>query len=383
MPTREDISIGSNSGIASQIPNGKTYLFFIAIDEYRNGVTRLSNAVRDARTVSECLLEHYSFDRANLKMLINEQVTKRSILKAFDEYHNIITDQDNLIFYFSGHGTYHNTIQKGYWLTAESVSGERATFFSNDEVVSFIRHLKARHVFGIVDACFSEALFTDRNVLPLVSRRYTIPSRWLLTAGRLEPVSDGYQGDHSPFAEILLSQLKYQDKPCLWVSELCNIVLDGFVYNKEEQLPRGQPLQNVRHKGGEFVFVRKGHNVSEAVKDGLKDFSIADRNVMSIQNTDASISPNVESIDETKANLTYALSDGEWGTVFDQLRQRLKDRKKQHLLIALRGRYGEINNAKIAGTRSNKKIRIEFNQLQMDVLSFINNLQEKDLNHNT
>jgi len=131
------------------------------------------------------------------------------------------------------------------------------------DVIDFLRNFKARHVFGIVDSCFSAALFAQRGPEEVTQRQYSIPSRWLLTSGRLETVSDGRPGKHSPFAESLQQQLRHQEEPALWGSELCRTVLQGMSYNSNKQMPRGEPLQETGHQGGEFVFFRKEMDIAD------------------------------------------------------------------------------------------------------------------------
>ncbi|MEZ5038404.1 MAG: caspase family protein [Saprospiraceae bacterium] len=382
MPNKEDISIDLPPQWAGSHPNGKTYLLFIAIDRYTNGVTPLSNAVRDAEAVAQCLLDHYELDEKHCKMLINEEATNETITQAFDEYLALLTDQDNLLFYFSGHGFYHNPTKKGYWLTAEAKSGQRHTFFSNDEVISFVHHLKARHVFGIVDSCFSAALFADRKADPTVSRRYNIPSRWLLTAGRLEPVSDGSLGDHSPFAKALLTQLTYQEKPHLWVSELCFNVLEGVTDNTEQQLPRGQPLQNAGNQGGEFVLLRKGQAIpltgpilsDTSVKDPIKKENREEIEKIPTRPIDL----KDKTLAEIKDTLEELVPEEEWQLIFDLLKAFLGRGRKRNTLLQLMARYNSIKKEDTLNTQSPEQIRISYNRIRHDFLTFINDLNERD-----
>ncbi len=239
-------------------PSGKNYLLVIGIDRYTNGIPPLYNAVKDALAFKELMLEQYQFEDANILELMNEDATKVGILDKFDELLRLLTDHDNLVFYYSGHGEFHELTKKGYWIPSDAHNEKRGTYLSNSEVIDFMESIKARHVFGIVDSCFSAALFSKRNMTEGEKRQYYTPSRWLLTAGRLEPVSDGSYGNNSPFARSLLSLLKSHPEEQFWVSELCPKVLRAVTFNSDKQLPRGEPLQNVGHQGGEFVFLRKG-----------------------------------------------------------------------------------------------------------------------------
>ncbi|MCB0562580.1 MAG: hypothetical protein KDD09_26695, partial [Phaeodactylibacter sp.] len=182
--------------------------------------------------------------------------------------------EDNLVFYYSGHGVAHPATGRGFWVPADAVDGDFSTYLNNLDVIDFLRNLKARHIFGIVDSCFSATLFAQRSLDAATRRQYSIPSRWLLTAGRLEPVSDGSLGRHSPFAESLLQQLRYQEEPALWGSDLCGKVLRGVVYNTDKQMPRGEPLQDTGHQGGEFVFLRKGQATAAVDLSGSQEAEV-------------------------------------------------------------------------------------------------------------
>lgn len=252
-------SLSSRAGAATtRHPSGKNYLLVIGIDRYKNGIPSLYNAVKDARTFKQLLQEQYQFEPDCMQELLDENATKDAIVEAFDQLMHRLTDQDNLIFYYSGHGEYYQPIQRGYWIPSDAHLERRTTYISNADIVDYIKVMKARHVVGIVDSCFSAALFAQKKLRPETSRQFSLPSRYLITAGRLEPVSDGSMGDNSPFAKSLLDQLRYNDKDHIWVSELAYKVVHGTQYNSDKQLPQGEPLQNVGHQGGEFVFLRKG-----------------------------------------------------------------------------------------------------------------------------
>ena len=117
----------------------------------------------------------------------------------------------------------------------------------------------------MADSCFAGSLFAKgagRNV----GKRYERdPSRWGLTAGRNEIVSDGKAGDNSPFAESLLYRLR-NNIGALNVQELCAHVTE-YVLANSKQTPIGEPLQIEGHKNGQFVFHMK--------KDELADWKTA------------------------------------------------------------------------------------------------------------
>lgn len=235
------------------------HLLAIGIDEYTNGITKLNNAVSDTKAFIEVLTTNYQFNPLNITTLYNKDATKSAILNAFDDLLTRLTAQDNLIIYFSGHGELHKITQRGYWIPADAKVKQRATYLSNQEVIDFFKHCNAHHIFGIVDSCFSGTLFETKSISTASERLRNIPSRWLLTAGRKELVSDGSLGTASPFAKTLITHLQGNESMELWVSDLSNRVLQGFKYQAEQQTPRAEPLHGVGHMGGQFVFYKKDY----------------------------------------------------------------------------------------------------------------------------
>ncbi|MEO1264022.1 MAG: caspase family protein [Bacteroidota bacterium] len=256
MPYREEIAL-LTSDVLHPVNAGKNYLLIIAIDSYKNGIRPLDNAVSDALAFKECLVKNYQFQENHCIELFDENATRPALIELFDELIEKVQSEDNLVFYFAGHGKLVHTIKEGYWLLADAFYGKRDTYLANYEVQKFIRNLKARHVFGIVDSCFSGTLFRRSEPSP-PSNLYDYNSRYLLTAGRHEPVEDGFPGEHSPFATCLLEILEKNTQEYLWVGDLCRSVLKNIRFNVDEQTPRGEPLQKVGHQGGEFVFIKNG-----------------------------------------------------------------------------------------------------------------------------
>ena len=229
----------------------------------------LRNAVNDARDFKSVLLSKYQFEEQNTYTLINQEATKSKILETFDALISLVKETDNLVFFYSGHGSLSRLTNRGYWLQADAQSGDRSTYIPNIEVIDFFNALKARHVFGVVDSCFSGALFA-RNAQSVARRLYSTNSRWLLTAGRLQPVADGRLGSNSPFTASLISHLR-NNTTSLPVGELCRLVMEGVSYNSEDQLPRGEPLQNAGHQGGEFVFYPRGAKTEQILSTAAEE----------------------------------------------------------------------------------------------------------------
>lgn len=235
------------------------HLLVIGIDKYEDkGIPNLNNAVRDAQRFVEILHTNYQFEATNTIELYNKTATKDNILEAFDRLIKSLNKEDNLVLYFSGHGDLVESVNRGFWIPTEARLEKRGDYLSNTDVTDFFRALDTHHIFAIVDACFSGALSRNIEKLSYNQRVDLKPSRWLLSSGSLEKVSDG-AGKHSPFANSLFSALIDTDKLEINVFELCKEVLSTIDSNTKDQTPIGQPLNGVGHLMGLFVFYRKGY----------------------------------------------------------------------------------------------------------------------------
>jgi hypothetical protein len=114
---------------------------------------------------------------------------------------------------------------------------------------------------------------------PVIDEKYYLnlyndKSRWGMTSGNKEPVSDEGTEGHSVFAYQLLKELRQNDKPYLSTQELYTRIAP-IVGNNSEQTPLARPVRNTGDQGGEFVFVAlRAATVSkpspEAKSDTLK-----------------------------------------------------------------------------------------------------------------
>jgi hypothetical protein len=232
----------------------KNYLLVIGINNYQFW-PKLNNAVKDVNDIAGVLMSRYNFDFANITMLKDEQATRSNIYNSLRGLIEKVSPQDNLIVYFSGHGYFDELLTEGYWIPVEAHVGSSGDYISNTDILKILSNINSQHTFLVADACFSGALFADAR------RGYTenvekFKSRWGLTSGRLEVVSDGASGTNSPFASHLIAFMKNNTKLKFPVSELIQYVKTQ-VAEDASQTPIGNPLKALGDEGGEFVFYLK------------------------------------------------------------------------------------------------------------------------------
>lgn len=241
----------------------ENHLLVIAIDEYEH-VRTLSNCVRDAEAFIEVLVNQYQFDARNITKLYNDKASRSEIVDTLDNLANDLTEDDNLLIYFAGHGYYKRNTRTGFIVPVDGKTSRISTLIFNSQIRDYIFGMAVHHLFLLVDSCFSGELIlrsTDDEVNKMeasyAQKANAFPSRWGLAAGLIEKVSDGLVGDHSPFANSLISFLTRYPGDQFAVSELIQHVKKTTTYNAS-QTPTGGVLKNTKDQGGEFIFRKKG-----------------------------------------------------------------------------------------------------------------------------
>ncbi|MEM9896417.1 MAG: caspase family protein [Bacteroidota bacterium] len=230
---------------------GKNYLLLIGINTYQYW-NKLHNAVKDCEDLAHTLTAYYHFEKENVITLYNDEATRENILETFEHLQEAISEDDNLLIYYAGHGYYDTYSQLGYWVPAEARLNKIPDFIRNSTIHDYLRTIGTQHTLLIADACYAGSLFAAyRGTLDENSR-----SRWAFTSGDIEKVWDGQPGQNSPFASYLINYLKDNRKAKLPADELIKNVR-GLVQRNTAQTPQGSPLKQAGDAGGVFVFYRR------------------------------------------------------------------------------------------------------------------------------
>jgi formylglycine-generating enzyme required for sulfatase activity len=243
---------------AGSVPiSGDYWALIIGIDQYQH-VPKLQSAVKDAQAVREVLVQRYGFARDHVIELINGQATRERIENALYQVRKKTGPNDSVFIYYAGHGQIDQEDQIGYWVPVEGKAQSPGTFISNARIRDEIGRMKAKHVYLVADSCFSGTLFASGRALPPLNdkffqRLYANKSRWGLTSGMNEPVTDQGKDGHSMFAYFFLKLLKENEDPYLVPSHIYDQIAPLIGRNTDQQ-PRSEPLQNAGDEGGQFVF---------------------------------------------------------------------------------------------------------------------------------
>ena len=361
------------------------HLLIIAIDDYQNGIQDLNNAVRDAEAVKEILWKSYQFSPDNTKVLTNKDATRHNIISAFEDFIEKLTPDDNFVFYFSGHGDMYKPTKRGFWIPADGKPRSRSSWLSNNDIRDFMEYIEAHHVFGIVDSCFSGALFrknaqeNENTIMYLDS----YPSRWLLTAGRETIVPDGVPGTHSPFAKTLISQLSYNPNDALAVSKLCSDVIMSPAIDKVNAKPRGSALPLSSSQGGEFIFYKKGYTPSSETKVAQagksKNIKPTEDKIIKPTKAETPVAPAKELnlVDQLKKFVRL----GDTEKAFNLLEKKINsDSRIANDLTLVQARYNRLVREKRNGLITDEYFSMSNARITHSLLSTIDNIKDDDLN---
>lgn len=232
---------------------GRTHALVIGINAYEH-LPRLETAVNDARAIGDVLSNAYGYA---VKLLLD--ATRADIIRALDDYRKTLSDKDNLLIYYAGHGYLDTESDRGFWLPVDASGESQVSWLSNVTITDSLKAIEAKHAMLIVDSCYSGTLTRGLKVTlrgpeaeqKLAQKRVRV----VLTSGGLEPVVDGGGGNHSVFAKAVLEALR-SNKGRMKGTELA-LQIRRPVMLAARQTPDYSDLRFAGHEGGDFVFMAR------------------------------------------------------------------------------------------------------------------------------
>jgi len=251
---------------APAVAFGNYVALVIGNDDYRS-LPDLTTAVADARSIAELLEQRYGF---RVQLLLN--ANRYQTLSALNQLRGSLTENDNLLIYYAGHGELDKVNGRGFWLPVDAEPTSTANWISNVAITDILNSMAARHVLVVADSCYSGAL--TRSALARLEAGMTEEARrtWIramlkkrsrtaLTSGGLEPVLDSGGGRHSIFARVLIEVLE-QNREVLEGQRIFREVAARVTWAAEgtnfEQVPQYAPIKFAGHESGDFFFVPQG-----------------------------------------------------------------------------------------------------------------------------
>lgn len=265
VPVASQADVGPTKKIADEDAVGKAlmnelgkrkyYALIIGINEYKDDeIQDLDNPINDAEQLAGVLTYHYSFDQENVTVL--ENPTREDIIKSLDRLTTIVTEKDNLLIFYAGHGIWNEQLNQGYWLPSDATLDSKSYWLSNSTLRDYVGGINSKHTLLISDACFSGGILKERAVFGnsrAVLEVYKLPSRKAMTSGTLKTVPD-----ESVFIEYLLKNLVNNQSPLLSADQLFRHFKTAVINNSPNgQVPQYGPISQAGDEGGDFIFLKR------------------------------------------------------------------------------------------------------------------------------
>lgn len=243
---------------------GRFYALIIGVQDY-DLLDDLASPRHDVERAAQLLEEKYGF--SVLTLFDPDQLT---LMRAVNQLNETLTEDDNLLIYFAGHGSrlQSGARETGYWLPSNAEPAPDDTLWVPNEFISrHLGRLEAKRVLIVSDSCYAGLLGDDPGYVMVGDGRYTdeyvqwkMPkrSRLVLASGGDSPVLDSGGGDHSVFAAALLAELESNDDvltaPELFL-RIRSRVRESELAAEVGQEPQLKVIKDAGHEVGDFFFV--------------------------------------------------------------------------------------------------------------------------------
>lgn len=213
--TKKVTSLSSNqSPIIFKAPSsGKTYALLVGVSKYKlKGLTKLISPPYDVRLIGGTLKSTVGIPNNQIITLKNP--SKKEFIKTLNDLReNKLTFGDQLLVYFSGHGSVYKDPRSGkkfgYWLFSDTTEKPQS-WLSNKEINNIFSGFSDGGVMLIADSCFSGNFISKYfNSLDEVDLTKSEESKTVLTAAGDSPTPDNNEKLNSSFALAVNNTLKF------------------------------------------------------------------------------------------------------------------------------------------------------------------------------
>ena len=238
------------------VVQGNYYALVIAVQDYQDpSVNSLQYPLQDGQNLVNTLTTYYNFESKNVTFLKNP--TRSLIIQTLDQLQKKLSERDNLLIFYAGHGYWDERLKQGFWLPSNATQASRAEWISNGTIRDYVSGVTTKHTLLISDACFSGGIFKTRDAFAkdnvAIRELYKLPSRKAMTSGTLKVVPD-----KSVFVEYLLKRLKDNTETLMSAENLFASFRQAVINNSpNQQVPQYGEIRETGDEGGDFIFVRK------------------------------------------------------------------------------------------------------------------------------
>jgi formylglycine-generating enzyme len=262
----------------AQPRTGRDYAVFFYVTDFQPGIDDIPFTKGEAEELAAELGSNYGFSCAFVR-----ECKKDSIIAALKEWNKILGPNDQVLFFFSMHGHYDASSDRGFLIPADGKKDDQDynTWLSYDDLRTQIGRCKAGHILVALDACFSgsfgipsyknmptgnDALFAP-DCITRVNNVLQIKGRQFLTAGKRD--------EKTPQRSLLVAEFLSTLRKGYDIEGL--IFFEDMAYQLHKiKNPEPEDGSFIGHKsGGDFVFVRKNgcYNFKEYTNEYKSDIT--------------------------------------------------------------------------------------------------------------
>jgi len=247
---------------------GTYHALIVGINAYQEW-NPLKTAVKDATALRDVLVNQYGFNEENVILRTDRDATQSRIVHDLRSLASGLTEQDNLLVYFAGHGQVDDLTGDGYWIPVEGKLKDPVSWISHSVLKGVLGSEKVplKNVVVIADSCYSGTLLRggpsllnleDRAYIDKLTQAASKRSRQVITSGGVEPVADGGRDGHSLFAYYLISALRNNDREVVDLENLFHTRVWEPVTQIGGQRPNVGRLKTPMDEDGQFVLRNQG-----------------------------------------------------------------------------------------------------------------------------
>lgn len=224
----------------------------------------LDTTIYDATEIRDVLRDRYGF-----KTTLLTNASRYDMLSALEKLRQELTEDDNLLIYYAGHGELDEVNTRGHWLPVDAEINSRANWISNVAISDILNSMSANKVLVVADSCYSGSMTrstlarldagrSDKAWVSWLKKQANSHSRLLFSSGGVAPVLDGGGGKHSIFAKALLDVLSTNESVLEGRevhTQVAQVVNYAALAAQFDQTPMYAPIKFAGHEGGDFLFV--------------------------------------------------------------------------------------------------------------------------------
>ncbi|MEI6987406.1 MAG: caspase family protein, partial [Rhodospirillaceae bacterium] len=219
----------------------------------------LGSPGRDAALVAGELSSRFGFET---RIIAN--ATKDSIVGALRALHGELSERDQVVLYYAGHGYEDDQTGVGYWLPTDAETDSAGHWLSTKDVATMLRGVPAKNIMVFADSCYSGSFTKEQrvetagrpaNIMELSELRGVIA----MSSGGDEPVMDG--AENSPFARALAGRLKTM--PAISLGEELFVKVRDDVAAETPQTPQYGVVSSAGYdRGADYFFEAQSKRIS-------------------------------------------------------------------------------------------------------------------------